>query len=184
MRWQQSQLLGLCQHHISRDMAPSSSKLDAQSNFTPFLFRDVRRTIKMERSVDDAEQVKSHLDFLNCSHTPFPHRTPVCQLWNAVKRLSAFPVSAGEDFSLQRLSPGPATPRGHIWGNGWESPKKLETISGGYLSLLVSWKWWWRGLWMQGIIWFVVLSKSMKPYRWDVTIYHILVHLISNGNEK
>lgn len=82
---------------------------DAQSNFSPFLYRDVRRTIKTERrNVDDGELVKPHLDWLGFSHTSFPHGTPACQLGNATKRLSAFPFSAGEDFSLQRLSSGPA----------------------------------------------------------------------------
>lgn len=37
---------------------------------------------------------------------------------------------------------------------------------------------------MQGIVCSVVLSKSIKPQSWDLTIYHILVHLISNGNVK
>lgn len=157
---------------------------DAQSNFSSFLFRDVRRAIKKERSVDNGEPVKPHLDWLSFSPTSFPHSMPACWLGNAGQGLPAFPFSAGEDFPLQRLSSGPATSGGHAWGNGWETPKQLKTISGGDLSLLVSWKWWWGGLRMQGITWFVVLSKSIKPHGWDLTIYHILVHLISNGNEK
>lgn len=164
---------------------PPAVSWDAQGSFSPFLFGDVRRTIKAERrNVEDSELVKPHLDWLSFSHTSFPRGTPACRLGNAMKRLSAFPFSAGEDLSPQRHSSGPAAPWGHARGNAWETQKELKSLSGGDLSLPVSWKRWWRGLRMRGIVWFAVLCKSIKPHSWDLTIYHILVHLISNGNEK
>lgn len=165
---------------VSRDMIPSSSEWGCSEQF----FLLPLQGCEKERSVDNGEPVKPHLDWLSFSPTSFPHSMPACWLGNAGQGLPAFPFSAGEDFPLQRLSSGPGTSGGHAWGNGWETPKQLKTISGGDLSLLVSWKWWWGGLRMQGITWFVVLSKSIKPHGWDLTIYHILVHLISNGNEK
>lgn len=115
---------------------------DAQSNFSSFLFRDVRRTIKKERSVDNGELVKPHLDWLSFSPTSFPHSMPACWLGNAGQRLPAFPFSAGEDFPLQRLSSGPATSWGHAWGNGWETPRaenylRRRFVLAGFLEVMM-----------------------------------------------
>lgn len=120
------------------------------------------------RGVDDDELVKPHPYPPSFCHSSLP--------WEGCEVAAAFLFLSGEDSQCRNSW-------GCTWGNGEKAQRswKLtqeEMCPCGFLEVTG------RGLRMQCIIWFVVLSKSIKPQSYILTIYHILVHLISNGNGK
>lgn len=168
MRRQQSQTLGVCQHSLSWTQPLPALSWMLTVTFLPFFYRAVGRTIKMERRVDDDELVKPHPYPPSFCHSSLP--------WEGCEVAAAFLFLSGEDSQCRNSW-------GCTWGNGEKAQRswKLtqeEMCPCGFLEVTG------RGLRMQCIIWFVVLSKSIKPQSYILTIYHILVHLISNGNGK
>lgn len=106
-------MLGLCQHILCRDTAPSSSELRCPERFfSPFLFRAVGRTVKMERSVDDDELLKPPLYPLSFSGSWFLY----AHLGNAVRWLQPSCLLLGRILSAD-------TP-GDIPGKMGEEPQR------------------------------------------------------------
>lgn len=108
MRWQQSQsLVSVSTASPGTQLLPAVS-WDAQSDFSPFLFRAVGRTIKMEGSVDDEELLKLHLYPLSFRGSSFP----CAHLGNAVRWLQPSSLLLGRILSAETPGETDEKPQG------------------------------------------------------------------------
>lgn len=117
MRWQQSQCL------VSASTSSVGTQLHQQwaamprAIFSPFLFRAVGRTVKMERSLDDDELLKPPLYPLSFSGSSFLY----AHLGNAVRLLQPSCLLLGRILSAD-------TP-GDIPGKMGEEPQRSWKLS-------------------------------------------------------